>query len=188
VNQYLLAESNRDAITGHNPDLLVTTTRQVGQASYVSYDFNREEEFRQLDTLLSGTDAGTLNVKKIAAQVYGHDEDLLARRVRSSLRYDSPYQRTMTNGRAVIANDDGTLRITGNPDEYADLVEENAARQVSRMSKYVDSSTRRLDRNFTSAGTKVPEVAERLADTRGEVRSVLSSVFTRNLELLSGGN
>jgi hypothetical protein len=188
MNQYLLADGNREAVQTHNENLVVTTTKQVGQASYVSHDFNREEEFRQLDRHLSIDDPTSLTVANITTSVYGADDDALRRRVRSSLRYGSGYQKTLRNGRAVIAKADGTLRITASPDEFGDLVEENTAAEVASLAKSVQRRTAQLNRKLAAAIDKVPELHDRLADTRREASTSLGSLFSRQLELLSGAD
>jgi hypothetical protein len=186
MNQYLLAEENRENIQAHNESLVVTTTKQVGRASYVSYDFNRDEEFRLLDALVQSDDADSLTVRMIAKELYGSDDDSLTNRVRSSLKFNSPYQKRLRNGIAVIARQDGTLRITRSADEFGDLVEENIAQDTAGLGKVVRQRAARLNRTIALAIDKVPELGPRLEQTRQEARTALSSVFSRQLELLSG--
>lgn len=186
MNQYLMAEENREAIQSHNENLVITTIKTVGRASMTSHDFNRVEEHKQLDVILAGTEAERLTVRGVAERLYGDDDDALSGRVRSMLRYGAPYQKTLTNGRAVIARQDGTLRVTGTVEEYGDLVEENTAREVARLNKTVRQGAVRLNKNLAAAADKVPELRERFEETRGVIKTSLGSVFTRHLELLSG--
>jgi hypothetical protein len=182
--QYLLADENREAIQAHNEMLVITTIKQTGRASFVTHDFNREEEFRQLDALVG--EADTLTVQAIAKMVYGTDDDPLKSRVRSHLKYGSAYQKTLRNGTAVLARQDGSLRVTRTAQQFGDLVEENTAQEVARVGKSVRQAAARLNRNIAGAVDKVPELAERLGQTRQDARSSLSTIFSRQLELLSG--
>ncbi|HEY1881062.1 MAG TPA: hypothetical protein VGG68_14130, partial [Caulobacteraceae bacterium] len=176
----------REAVEAHNEALVITTTKQIGRATTTTHDFNRAEEFHQLDAVLSAADAGDLTVRRIAELLYGTDDDILATRVRGSLKYGSAYQKTLHNGRAVIARADGTLRITANPDEFGTLVEENTAVAVAAVAKMVRQRTVRLNKDLAAAVDKVPELSERLTVTREQVRNSLSTVFSKQLELLSG--
>lgn len=185
MNQYLAPDENREAIVGHNEQLVVTTTKTVGKSTYTSHDFNREEEFRQLDAALTG-DLDSLTVREIASSVYGADDDDLVKRVRSSLRFGSPYQKTMRNGTAVIARQDGSLRVTRSADEFGDLVEENTANAVAKLGKYMKRATIQLDKSLAGAVDKVPELRDRLTETRNQAGATLSTVFAHQLELLSG--
>jgi hypothetical protein len=184
MNGYLLAEANRDALDAHNPELVVTTTRKVGQAEYVSYDFNVSEEHRRLDTVLTGPALATLTVRAVSVALYGREDDELIRRVRSALRYNSKYQKTMLNGKAVIARKDGTLFVTVTADDYGDLVETNAAEAVDRMRRSVAQGTKRLRADFAAAVDKVPELHDRLGDTAATAKAALGSFFDRQLSLL----
>ena len=188
MNEYLLADQNRDALDAHNDQLVVTTIKTVGKASVTSYDFNRSEEFRQMNTVVALPDdeLAAHTARSITELVYGTDDDHLVRRVRSNLKFGTPFQRQLPNGTAVVAKQDGTLRITRTPDEYGELVEADAAAAVAKVSKYVRSATTRLGKTLDGAVDKVPELAERLATTRTEVQTSLGSVFSRQLELLSG--
>jgi hypothetical protein len=185
MNQYLLAEANREAISTHNVELIVTTTKTVGTASYVSHDFNREEEYRRLDEVVGADDIGSQTARLIAANLYGSDDDVLVRRVRSSLSFNSPYQKRMRNGNAVVARQDGTLRITHTADEYGALVTENLAQEGDRLKKAVTRGAKRMDRQAAAAVDKVPELAEAMTELRNDIKVSLSSVFSRQLELLS---
>jgi hypothetical protein len=186
MNQYLLADENRDAITAHNAELIVTTTKTVGSASYTSFDFNREEEFRQLDSVIGRDDLDTMTAREIAGRIYGSDEDALVRRVRSSLTFGSPFQKRLRNGNAVVARPDGTLRVTTTVEEYGALVTENLAQEADRVKKIVVQRTKKIDRQAAAAVDKVPELAEPLAEVRIEIKTSLSALFSRTLALLSG--
>jgi hypothetical protein len=188
VNQYLLADENRKAIAAHNEDLVVTTTKTVGKASYTTHDFNQREEFRQLDAILNaqGPAPDHLHVDDIARAVYASEDDILLRRVRGFLRFGSSYQKTQINGGAVIARPDGTLKITRTPGEYVNLLEENTAEKVHRLQKYNRSVTNQINRTTAAALAKVPEEADRIHEVRSQIHSAVSGIFARQLELLSG--
>jgi hypothetical protein len=186
MHQYLLAEQNREGIVAHNEELVVTTTKQVGKASFTSYDFNAQEEFHQLDAILSVPNADSLTVRDIALRIYGRDDDVLTRRVAGVLKYGSSYQKTLLNGRAVIARPNGTLRITASPDEYGDLVEENAALAVGKLNTSVKNRIGQIGRNFDTAVFKVPELEDRVHESRGRAGAALRTSFDRQLALLAG--
>lgn len=186
MNEYLLGEQNRAALASHNNQLVVKTEKTVGLDVTTSYDFNRAEEFRQLNQIVAGVDLDQQTARTISETVYGADDDHLVRRVRSNLKFGTTFQKQLPNGTAVIARQDGTLRITRTPDEYGDLVDVEAATAVTKISKYVKVATTRIGRTLDGAVDKVPELAERLGATRTEVQAHLGSVFSRQLELLSG--
>jgi hypothetical protein len=188
MNQYLLADENRDAINAHNEQLVVTTTKTVGKASYVSHDFNREEEFRQLDDVIGGTDIAGQTARSIAVKLYGNDDDVLVRRVRSALTFGSPYQKRLRNGNAVVARQDGTLRITSTVDEYGALVTENLAAEGDRLKKAVALRTKRMDRQAAAAVDKVPELAEAMAELRSERRPSPAGTSARQSSGNASGN
>jgi hypothetical protein len=186
MNQYLLADENREAIGAHNEQLIVTTTKTVGKASYVSHDFNRDEEFRRLDDIVGGDDIDSQTARMIAVRIYGNDDDVLVRRVRSNLAFGSPYQKTLRNGMGVVTRQDGSLRITRTADEYGTLVTENLALQSDRLKKSVTQGAKRINRQAAAAVDKVPELREPMAELRADIKTSLGVVFTRQLELLSG--
>jgi hypothetical protein len=186
MNTYLLAEKNRDDIVAHNSDLMVTTVKTIGKASYTSYDFNRPEEYKQLDIVLGAPDAETQSLKAVTQSVFGTDDDVLLRRTRGNLSFGSTYQKTQVNGRAVIAQADGTLFFTHNADEYGDLVEENTAKDVAATGRYVERKTNRMNKNLLIAVDKVPQLEQRVGDTREHAADALKSVFDIKLALLRG--
>ena len=187
MNEYLLAEANRDAITAHNDDLVTTTTKITGKASYTSYDFNSDEERRVLgETLEQAADPETLTVHDLTKVVYGSEEEALKRRVRSALSYGSRFQKELPNGTAYVARKDGTLRITKTPDEFGDLVEENTAVKTAAVAKLVRQRTLRIKRDLDTAVDKVPTLGHRLGEVRDEVKTSLESSFSRQLALLAG--
>lgn len=186
MNQYLLVDENRAAVHGHNEDLVVTTVRTVGKGSLTSYDFNREEEYRQLDAVIAAPDLDTQTARTIADSVYGADDESLVKRVRANLSFNSPYQRRLINGTAVLARKDGTLRITHSPDEYGVIVAENLAQKADAMKRTVGRSAKAIDRIAATAVDKVPELAEDIAELRTQMRTSLSAVFATQLELLAG--
>ena len=186
MNTYLLAEQNRNDIVAHNAELMVTTVKTVGSASYTSYDFHRPEEFKQMTLLVNspGIDAETEST--LSTSVYGKDDDSLVRRIRHMLSFGSTFQGTLANGKAVIVRPDGTLRITNNPDEYGDLLEENTAVEVAKADRYVGRSTNKINKALSVASAKVPQIEQRIADTRQEVHDTLQSRFAQKLALLAG--
>jgi hypothetical protein len=187
VNEHLLAEANRDAIAAHNPDLVTTTTKVTGKASYTSYDFNSDEERRVLgETLAQSPTPESLTVHDLTKVVYGNDDEALKRRVRSALSYGSRFQKELPNGTAYVARKDGTLRITKTPDEFGDLVEENTAVKTAAVTKLVRQRTARISKDLDSAVDKVPALGQRLGEVRAEVKTTLESSFSRQLALLQG--
>jgi len=189
VNEYLLAEANRDAIANHNEDLITTTIKTTGKASYTSHDFNNAEERDVLGaTIGSAQDPETLTVHDLTTAVYGSDDEALKRRIRAALSYGSQFQKGLPNGTAYIARKDGTLRITRTPDEFGELVEENTAVKAAAVAKLVRQRTARISKDLDSAVDKVPSLGERMAELRGEVKTSLESMFSRQLALLAGSD
>jgi hypothetical protein len=186
MNQYLLADENREAISAHNDQLVETHIKIVGKASVTTHDFNRQEEYRRLDSVVAGDDIDSQTVRSIAVQLYGTDDDEVVGRVRRNLKFGSTFQKRLRNGTAVVARQDGTLRITRTADEYGSLVTESLAREADRLKTAVTRGAKRMDLQAAAAVEKVPELAPAMAELRTDMQVSLSAVFTRQLERLSG--